>query len=286
MATTVGNHDRKGETYPFYVNNPNEYRGTTPANVDENYWFRYGDVLFIVYNTQIYNVYDQYQFTLDAIAKNPDATWRVAVMHHDIYGTGHHAADGDNKLLAAIYSALIDRFEIDVCLTGHEHLYGRSFFMKDTKPVKDQKYNADGAVVDPVGTVYFTASSASGKNRIEDYDYEWLDFKYVSEEPTYSTIEFTKNSFTLKTYGVDSKKQMDECKIVKTDTTYTPVDPDYKGMDTNMLQRYLGKWYVIIQIAIEVARYVVKITSVVAPVIAKIVIKIIKALIPVIINMF
>jgi len=46
--------------------------------------------------------------------------------------------------------------------------------MKDTKPVKDQKYNADGAVVDPVGTVYFTASSASGKNRIEDYDYEWL----------------------------------------------------------------------------------------------------------------
>ena len=224
--------------------------------------------------------------TLDAIAKNPDATWRVAVMHHDIYGTGHHAADDDNKLLAAIYSALIDRFEIDVCLTGHEHLYGRSFFMKDTKPVKDQKYNADGAVVDPVGTVYFTASSASGKNRIEDYDYEWLDFKYVSEEPSYSTIEFTKNSFTLKTYGVDSKKQIDECKIVKTDTTYTPVDPNYKGMDTNMLQRYLGKWYVIIQIAIEVARYVVKITSVVAPVIAKIVIKIIKALIPVIINMF
>ena len=49
-------------------------------------------------------------------------------------------------------------------------------------------------------------------------------------------------------------------------------------MDTDMLQRYLGKWYVIIQIAIEVARYVVKITSVVAPVIAKIVIKIIKAL--------
>jgi len=96
--------------------------------------------------------------------------------------------------------------------------------MKDTKPVKDQKYNADGAVVDPVGTVYFTASSASGKNRIEDYDYEWLDFKYVSEEPSYSTIEFTKNSFTLKTYGVDSKKQIDECKIVKTDTTYTPVE--------------------------------------------------------------
>ena len=286
MATTVGNHDRKGKTYPLYVNNPNEYRGTTPANVDEDYWFRYGDVLFIVYNTQIYNVYDQYQFTLDAIAKNPDATWRVAVMHHDIYGTGHHAADDDNKLLAAIYSSLIDRFEIDVCLTGHEHIYGRSYFMKDTKPVKDQKYNSDGAVVDPEGAVYFTASSASGKNRIEEYNYEWLDFSYISEEPTYSTIEFTKNSFTLKTYGVDSKKQIDECKIVKTDTTYTPVDPDYKGMDTNMLQRYLGKWYVIIQIAIEVARYVVKITSVVAPVIAKIVIKIIKALIPVIINMF
>ena len=57
-------------------------------------------------------------------------------------------------------------------------------------------------------------------------------------------------------------------------------------MDTNMLQRYLGKWYAIIQIAIEAARYVVKITSVVAPVIAKIVVKIIKDLIPVIINMF
>ncbi len=241
LATTVGNHDRKGETYPFYVNNRTNTAARHPQTLTRTTGSVTAIVLFIVYNTQIFNVYDQYQFTLDAIAKNPDATWRVAVMHHDIYGTGHHAADGDNKLLAAIYSALIDRFEIDVCLTGHEHLYGRSFFMKDTKPVKDQTYNADGAVVDPVGTVYFTASSASGKNRIEDYDYEWLDFKYVSEEPSYSTIEFTKNSFTLKTYGVDSKKQIDECKIVKTDTSYSPVDPNYKGMDTNMLQRYLGK---------------------------------------------
>lgn len=284
MATTVGNHDRKGDTYPYYVNNPNEYYGTTPANVDENYWFRYGDVLFIVYNTQIYNVYDQYQFTLDAVANNEDATWRVAVLHHDIYGTGHHAADDDNKLLAAIYSALIDRFEIDVCLTGHEHLYGRSYFMKDTKPVKDQTYNSDGAVVDPEGTVYFTASSASGKNREEDYDYDWLEFKYVSTEPSYSTVEFTRNTFTLETYGVDSGQKIDECKIVKTDTSYTPVDPDYKGMDTNMLQRYMGKWYVIIQVAVELLRYAIKITAILAPVVSEILVRIFEAIIPMIIS--
>jgi len=296
MAMTVGNHDCFGNlktTYPFYVNHPNEYRGTTPAYVGRNYWFRYGDVLFIVYNTQSYNLYDLYQFTLDAVAKNPDATWRIATFHHDIYGPGKHASDDNTEMLRAIYSSILEKFEIDACLTGHEHIYGRSYFMKDTKPVKEQKRNENGAFVDPEGIVYFTAASASNRNRIDEenytlkeYDYEWLDFQYISQEACYSTIEFTKNSFTLKTYGVDSKKLIDECKIVKTDTSYSPVDPNYKGMDTDMLQRYLGKWYVIIQIAIEVARYVVKITSVVAPVIAKIVIKIIKALIPVIINMF
>ncbi len=286
MATAVGNHDKKGDTYPFYVNNPNEYFGTTPASVDENYWFRYGDVLFIVFNTQIYNVYDQYQFALDAVAKNEDATWRVAVLHHDIYGTGHHAADDDNKLLCAIYSSIIDKFEIDVCLTGHEHLYGRSYFMKNDEAVKDQTYNKDGAVVDPEGTVYFTASSASGKNRDEHYEYDWLEFSYTSSNPSYSTIEFTKNTFALETYDVETGELIDECKIVKNDTSYTPVDPDFKGMDTNMLERYLGNWYILVRIVIEGVKLMINVTKIVAPVVAKILVELVKQLITVIIGMF
>lgn len=283
MATVVGNHDKKGDSYTYYVNNPNEYRGTTPMKLGKDYWFRYGDVLFLVYNTQCFNMYDQYHFTQDAIAQNEDATWRIAIMHHDIYGTGHHAADNDNAILAAAYSAILDKFEIDVCLTGHEHLYGRSYFMENDKPIKDQTYDKNGAVIDPEGIIYFTANSASNKQRIpeEPYDYDWLEFSYITDEPIYSTIEFSEKTFTLKSYTTDSNKLIDECKIVKTDTSYTPVDPDYKGMDTNMLERCLGEWYIII----EVLGYVVKAVAVIAPKAAEIIVKAIKYLVPIIIDM-
>ncbi len=250
-TATYGNHDRKGDTYKYFVNLPNANKAISTTPDGDEYYFRYGDVLFINLCTTNYNVFNEYNFVERAISENLDAKWRVVMFHHDIYGPGHHAGDNDTKLLSAIYSSICDEFDIDVCLTGHEHYYGRSYFMYDDKIV-DMDYTQHKAV-DPEGTLYFTASSAGGRNRMYDepFDYEWLCFEYMSEELTYSTVEFDDTTFTLYTYDLDGNV-IDNYTIEKTSSDSSDSDAGDGLLNTNAIDRilrnYTGEYYVIFEV--------------------------------------
>ncbi len=260
IATTVGNHDKKGYNYQYYVNNPNSYWGTTPSPVGRGYYFTYGDVLFVSVNSTQYNVFDQYDLIEKAIIANPDAKWRVLMMHHDVYGTGHHARSDESLLMQAAYSAMCDKFGIDVVLSGHEHYYGRSYFMYDNKKV-DMDYTAN-TVTDPKGTLYLTSASGSGKNRYYD-EYiknDWVNFDYMTKESIYSTVEFTDTTFNVSTYDLDGKL-IDTYTIVKTDSSYPEVDEsDNLLFGTNAVDRILrtftGKFYVIFEYLYKVIDFI------------------------------
>ena len=248
-TATYGNHDRKGDTYKYFVNLPNTSKDISTAPDGDDYYFRYGDVLFINLNTSNYNVFGEYNFVENAVAENLDAKWRVVMFHHDIYGAGHHAGDNDTKLLSAVYSSICDEFDIDICLTGHEHYYARSYFMYDDRVV-DMDYTQNKAV-NPEGTLYLTASSAGGRNRMYDepFDYEWLCFEYMSQDLTYSTVEFTDTTFTLNTTDL-SGKVIDSYTIEKTDE-FAEFDEKDGLLNTNVIDRllrnYTGEYYVIFE---------------------------------------
>ncbi len=250
-TATYGNHDRKGDTYKYFVNVPNANKAISTSPGGDEYYFRRGDVLFINLCSTNYNVFNEYTFVERAIKENQDAKWRVVMFHHDVYGPGHHSGDDDTKLLSGIYSAICDEFDIDVCLTGHEHYYGRSYFMYDDKVV-DMDYSQNKAV-DPEGTIYFTASSAGGRNRLYDepFDYEWLCFEYMSEELTYSTIEFTDTTFTLFTYDLEGNV-IDNYTIEKTNNEFKEFDSADGLLDTNAVDRiirnFTGEYYVIFEV--------------------------------------
>ena len=258
MATTIGNHDHKGTTYKHYVNNPNSQLISTSKS-GTPYWFRYGDVLFVVFNTTNINVFESHALAEKAIEANKDAKWRVAVFHHDIYGTGHHACDDDNYLLQGVFSAILDKFEFDLAFDGHEHYYGRSYNMLNNEIV-DLDYTAN-KVTDPDGTLYITTASASGKNRVYDepYDHSWINFSYMSEELVYSEVEFTTNTFNIKTYAVDGNRLIDEYTIEKTDFTYSDIDTSETLFDTDALDRvlshFMGDYYVIYVKITEVIKF-------------------------------
>lgn len=252
FMTTIGNHDHKGTNYKYYVNNPNSLPIST-SKTGSPYYFSYGDVLFVVFNTTNLNVFEAYSLAKKAVAAYPDAKWRVALFHHDLYGTGHHADDSSNKPLRGVFSSILDKFQFDLAFDGHEHYYGRSYFMKDTQPV-DADY-ASKNVVDPDGTMYITTASASGKNRIYDepYTYPWLDYSYMSEELIYCTVEFTESTFKLETYSADTDELIDEFKITKTNFDYDEVPSDSTLLfDTDALSRVLkeetGEYYVIFEV--------------------------------------
>ncbi|MBQ3151732.1 MAG: metallophosphoesterase family protein [Clostridia bacterium] len=228
MATVVGNHDNRGliPTYSHYVNNPNTYLGLWPSIAGNGYWFRYGDVLFVMINSNKINSHDTYKLVDLAVDANPDAKWRIGVMHHDVYGTGGHASQESAAKIRALVVPAFEENDFDVILTGHDHIYGRSYFMDKGEIVRNDSYNS-GVVTDPDGILYMTSFASSGNSRkpSEDHNYPWLGYVNESGNDGYSTIEITDDGeFIIKAFDSTAGEQIDEFKIIKTDFTFEEKD--------------------------------------------------------------
>ncbi len=125
VATTIGNHDSLNPDYTCHFNNPNATEnGATQAGGD--YYYSYGNGLFIVLNTNNYNVAEHEQAIAEAVDSDPDAAWRIVTIHQDIYGSGLDHSDTDGMILRTQLTPIFDEFDIDVVLQGHDHTYSRS----------------------------------------------------------------------------------------------------------------------------------------------------------------
>lgn len=125
VATAIGNHDSLNPDYQYHFNNPNATNyGTTAAGGD--YYYSYGNGLFIVLNTNNYNVAEHKQAIAEAVASDPDAAWRIVTIHQDIYGSGLDHSDTDGMILRTQLTPIFDQYDIDVVLQGHDHTYSRS----------------------------------------------------------------------------------------------------------------------------------------------------------------
>lgn len=216
IAATIGNHDMAGSDYSAHFNNPNseDKLGSTAAGSD--FYFNYGDVLFISLNSNNRNQEEHRTFMNKAVASNPDAKWKVVIFHSDIYGSGQPHADTDAATNRIVFAPLMDEFNIDVCLTGHDHTFSRSYQILDGNVVD---YDiSSGSVTNPEGTLYITTGSGSGSKY-----YNLLNYTpyYIAERtnkclPSFSTIDFSSGSLTIKTYDYNGNKYADDFTINKT----------------------------------------------------------------------
>ena len=125
VATTIGNHDSLNKDYSYHFNNPNPTNlGMTEAGGD--YYYSYGPGLFIVLNTNNYNVAEHEQAIKKAVENFPDTKWRIVTIHQDIYGSGLDNSDTDGMILRTQLTPVFDKYDIDVVLQGHDHTYSRS----------------------------------------------------------------------------------------------------------------------------------------------------------------
>ena len=150
VATTIGNHDSLNPDYAYHFNNPNNTEnGKTAAGGD--YYYSYGDGLFIVLNTNNYNVAEHQNTIEEAVKAYPDATWRVVTIHQDIYGSGLDHSDTDGMILRTQLTPIFDANDIDVVLQGHDHTYSRSKLLYgdgQTHQSYEFSLNADGTDYD------------------------------------------------------------------------------------------------------------------------------------------
>lgn len=251
VATTIGNHDSKSVNYSNHFNNPNTAtsvattEGKTDAGTD--YYFTYGNTLFVSIDTNNYNCATHENVIKEAVEANPDATWRVLMFHQDIYGSGYDHSDSGGIVLRTQLTPIIDKYDFDAVLQGHDHTYSRTYQLSSdgqthssyqsapkTNTDDFSAYLGDNAcyniltnienknnVVNPEGTVYFEANSATGSKyyQLIGTQQNYIAARSQSWRPTYSVIDFTETTLTVKTYDAATNTELVADGNIKTSYT-------------------------------------------------------------------
>ena len=217
LATTIGNQESMVADYSLHYNNPNASTlGSTESGGD--YYYSYGDTLFISLNSNSRNVEEHRQLMKEAVASHEDAKWKVVLFHHDIYGSGSPHSDVDGANLRILFAPLMDEFNIDLCLTGHDHSYARTYQILDGKVIETDGVSENASkAYNPEGTLYIAAGSASGSkfytlNTVKQY---YIAERSNTPEPTFSTIDFSGDSLTIKTYDYNGQKYANDVTLSK-----------------------------------------------------------------------
>ncbi len=200
IAAAIGNHEFEFPLYRYHFNNPNEYKdGRLNSLAGYSYYFTNSDVLFIVLDSNNNFSVDNESFINEAVSSNPDAQWRVVMMHHSIYSS-NSGEDGSARRF--LYAPLFDKYDIDLVLSGHDHAYSRSFALQDFEI-------SDG------GVVYIEEGSASGSKLGNPADVlpSFIASSPDIDSPTYTVLDFDSDSIAIKSYRTDTNEVFDEYTI-------------------------------------------------------------------------
>ena len=187
---TLGNHgadtaDSTTESGPYYdiFSLPrNGEAGGVASGTEAYYSFDYGNMHFVCLNSETDLSPDGAMMTwLEADLAANDKEWIIAFWHRAPYSRGSANSDTDDRQIALRQNAvpLLERYGVDLVLTGHTHAYERSYLidghygLSDTftdalkKNSGDGSATGDGAYQKPAtvgaphaGAVYVVAGNA------------------------------------------------------------------------------------------------------------------------------
>lgn len=284
VATTVGNHDADNANYTYHFNRTNASELGSNKVVGGDYYFKYGNALFIMLNTQDTNVAEHKQFIEQTVAANKDCKWRIVTLHQDIYGSAEHSNEPEITNLRYQLTPIFEQNDIDAVLTGHDHAYSRSKMLlggtkaNDYTDEKDQKYltylksimdekaietvkKQGSSVINPEGVLYMTAGSSSGSKYYDlvPRQQTYIAHRWQEDVPTYSVVDITENSLTINTYRTDNDEKIDETfSITKSKGDATSLNAEIKASESIVKQKdaYTTESYRVFEQALTGAKEV------------------------------
>lgn len=159
VAPTLGNHDYRYqngngiEYFSNYFNTPDN--GLSDQSKGRNYSFNYGNASFIVLDSN-YDLAGQAKWLENQLVKNSQAKFKVVMFHHPPY---HPTKNRDSEEIQKLWVPLLEKYGVDLVLSGHDHSYLRTKKLKNNLPVAEGE---DGVV--------YVVSTSCGKF----YDFESL----------------------------------------------------------------------------------------------------------------
>jgi hypothetical protein len=184
FAWAPGNHETWGTNTKAFSKAPQSSSG-----IEDYYSFDYGDIHFVVLNTQLaYTVGSaQYNWVMNDL-DSTTSKWKIVIAHVPGYtagGTGAHAEDPD---MIAMSVNIFTPKGVDLVLNGHNHFYQHN----RVSGIDYVVIGSAGAPLYPNGTASYTIKSVS------DYCYGIFDFTPNSlKMSVYNNINTLLDTLTL-----------------------------------------------------------------------------------------
>lgn len=251
IVPTDGNHDDSENlnyTYHFHTDNQFKEQAQVKPQFDgTTYSFVYGDVLFLVYSlqdywkgahslsacTSTYLTNDVGNWFREQVAAHPEAKWRVALVHKNIFSGSGHQEDEETPLFRATMLPIIKECEIDVMLQGHDHCYEVIgpvdadtkkpilSAIEDLEPsFVSMSRNIGGTFTVDDGALYFIGATCGtkryspntqavmeqdkDKHKVENYFDLFTGYFGQPGSPTYSAFTVDGKMITVNSYRVNT----------------------------------------------------------------------------------
>ena len=253
IVPTDGNHDdSENLNYTYHFNTDNQFKENAkvkPQFDGTTYSFMYGDVLFLVYSlqdywkgahslsacTSTYLTNDVGNWFREQVAAHPQAKWRIALVHKNIFSGSGHQEDEETPLFRATMLPIMKECEIDVMLQGHDHCYEiigpvdpdtRTPILSAIEGVEDVPVNMvnnmtgkkGGTFTTNDGTLYFIGATCGTKryqpnhkltmeadyekHKVENYYDLFTGMFGQPGRPSFSTFTVDGNTITVNSYKV------------------------------------------------------------------------------------
>lgn len=204
------------KSLPLYVNKGNHeydsslYDGQFCSDSDNGNFYRtYQNVLFIGLDSNRDNVEAHRKFIQEAVEQNP-SRWIIVTMHHPLYGGRVRSKSIEERREA--YADIFSEMGVDLVLTGHDHLYSRSYVMDGTEIT-----GRSGGVLEEGQTLHLSGGSSTGsKYYMEPLEKpEFLDVMLQEDRPYLTDIEVSEDRISIRTYRVTDREIVDSVDLIK-----------------------------------------------------------------------
>ncbi len=156
----TGNHEKSGDgggvQFREHFTNP----GNGPTDAAATVWYTdYQGVRMIALDGNGTAAYEQVDFLRDALRSNPNR-WSIVSIHQPIFSgsTGR-----DNALLRMLLLPVIEEFNVDLVLQGHDHVYARGH-LKAHESAAPGTQTGPVFVVSVAGPKYYALAPAEENN--------------------------------------------------------------------------------------------------------------------------
>lgn len=192
LVPVAGNHDGLGKYHWFN----NMFCLDTTKSVQNingvNYSYDYGNAHFAVLNTNdILSVSNAQLKWLENDMNSSSADWKIVLMHKTPYTLGKDGKWPDAMYLQDALTAVCDKCDVDLVLSGHDHQYLR------TKPLVNNTVKDDG-------TVYVLCGTAGSKR----YEIRKFAVDNFTKKEFINTMVAQKDGYYFN--GTDFNSQSDD----------------------------------------------------------------------------